>query len=88
MCGNGGQHQNKTSSGVRYIHKQSGARGESREERSQSMNGKIAFKRLTKQKVFINWCKIRASEIFSGETIEQKVDRSMQPENLRIEYGV
>ncbi len=40
--GKGGQHQNKTSSGVRVIHHPSEARGESREERSQLQNRKAA----------------------------------------------
>lgn len=41
--GKGGQHQNKTSSGSRVIHHPSGARGESREERSQPQNTKNVF---------------------------------------------
>lgn len=43
--GKGGQKQNKTSSGVRFTHIESGAVGESREERSQHRNKEIAFKR-------------------------------------------
>ncbi len=44
--GPGGQKQNKTSSGSRVIHRPSGARGESREERSQLQNTKKAFVRM------------------------------------------
>jgi protein subunit release factor A len=44
--GPGGQHQNKTDSGVRIIHKATGLRAESREYRSQYQNKKIAFRRL------------------------------------------
>ena len=36
--GKGGQHQNKTDSGVRIIHKASGAVGESRNDKSQHRN--------------------------------------------------
>jgi peptide chain release factor 2 len=43
--GPGGQHQNKTQSGVRLIHK-SGVRGESRTERSQNKNYDNALKLL------------------------------------------
>ncbi len=43
--GPGGQHQNKTASAVRIIHRASGAIGESREEREQSRNKKKAFER-------------------------------------------
>ena len=36
--GPGGQHQNKVESGVRCVHRASGAVGESRSERSQYVN--------------------------------------------------
>ena len=44
--GKGGQHQNTTDSGVRLIHKESGIVSESRSERSQYANKKIAFRGL------------------------------------------
>lgn len=44
--GPGGQHQNKTESGVRYIHKPSGVAAESRSERSQHKNDDMALKML------------------------------------------
>jgi peptide chain release factor 2 len=44
--GPGGQHQNKTQSGVRLIHKPTGVRGESRTERSQHKNYDNALKLL------------------------------------------
>jgi peptide chain release factor 2 len=44
--GPGGQHQNKTQSGVRLIHRPSGVRGESRTERSQHKNYDNALKLL------------------------------------------
>jgi len=50
--GSGGQHQNKTNTGVRIIHKKSGAVGESREHKSQLQNKKAAFTRLTKTDKF------------------------------------
>jgi protein subunit release factor B len=83
--GKGGQKQNKTSSGVRIIHPASNARGECREERSQPMNKKIAFKRLTETDRFKLWVKMRVAEITTGETTEQWVERMMLPENLKIE---
>lgn len=84
--GKGGQHQNKTSSGVRIIHKDSGARGESRESRQQHSNREIAFKRLVETDTFQKWLKIRVSEVVTGETIDDKVERDMHETNLKIEY--
>jgi protein subunit release factor B len=50
--GKGGQNQNKRDTGVRVIHHPSGARGESREERSQLQNKKLAFRRMVDSKPF------------------------------------
>ena len=47
--GKGGQHQNKTESGVRLVHRPTGVRTESRKERSQHRNKVIALHRLRKK---------------------------------------
>lgn len=49
--GKGGQHQNKTESGVRIIDKITGLSGESREERDQLQNKKVAFDRLVSRMI-------------------------------------
>ena len=88
--GKGGQKQNKTSSGVRITHIESGAVGESREERSQVQNKKIAFSRLIESKQFQVWFKKKIAEaLLTSEEkrkIERKVDDWMREENLKIEY--
>jgi len=53
--GKGGQNQNKRDTGVRIIHHPSGARGESREERSQLQNKKAAFRRMAESWQFRRW---------------------------------
>ncbi len=83
--GKGGQKQNKTSSGVRIIHPASGARGESREERSQHQNKKIAFERLCNSHVFKCWLHQKHIELLEGMTLEEKIKQSMSKENLLIE---
>ena len=80
--GNGGQHQNKTSSGVRVIHHPSGARGESREERSQLQNKRTAFIRMANTKEFKVWLKIATGR---EAVIEEAVNRAMNENNIKTE---
>ena len=83
--GKGGQHQNKRESGVRIVHTASGAVGESREERSQHANKKIAFTRLSESPTFKAWHKLMCAQLITKKTIDELVDEMMQPENLKIE---
>lgn len=53
--GKGGQHQNKTETGIRIIHQPSGAVGESRETRSQLTNKRAAFMRMARSERFQTW---------------------------------
>jgi len=76
--GPGGQHRNKTESGIRIIHRESGAVGESSSEKSQHINKKLALKRLTENKKFKLWLNMRAFEVIKGQTIEQIVDIQKQ----------
>jgi protein subunit release factor A len=88
--GKGGQNQNKVESGVRITHLESGAVGESRDERSQLQNKNKAFNRLYNSKTFQVWFKKKCGiEMLSKEEkrmIEEKVDNWMKEENLKIEY--
>ena len=83
--GRGWQKVDKTSSGVRIIHKESGAVGESREERSQSINKKIAFRRLAESAKFKIWHTRKVHEVITNMTIEQSIEKQMQLENIKIE---
>ena len=77
----GGQGANKTASGVRCTHKDSGAVGLSRDTRSQSKNKRTAFKRMTETQKFKNWVKVRVSQLLGDqpkETIEERVERMME----------
>jgi RF-1 domain len=81
--GPGGQHQNTANTGVRIIHRASGAVGEARDNRSQLQNKQAAFRKMTehpKFKVYLNRI------IFHmGKSPEDKVKDDMRPENLRVE---
>ena len=84
--GKGGQKQNKTSSGVRFTHLESGAVGESREERSQHQNESIAFRRCVESPKFKAWHRRKVAEMMlDKQKLEQSIERSMLPENIRIE---
>ena len=83
--GKGGQNQNKVNSGVRIIHHNSGARGECRETRSQVQNKQIAFRRMCESDAFRKWHRVTCARLLGHETVEQRVDRMMMPQNLLVE---
>ena len=77
--GKGGQKQNKTSSACRCVHPPSGAVGESREERQQIQNRRIAFRRCVESKQFQVWLKLQICDL------EGRVDAWMAPQHIKIE---
>jgi len=81
--GKGGQKQNKTSSGVRIIHKDSGAIGESRDNRQQKVNKRQAFSRLVDSKKFKSWLNIEISRITTN--VDKKVEEQMSSDNILVE---
>lgn len=84
--GPGGQNQNKRDTGVRLIHPPSGARGESREERSQLQNKKQALKKLVKQPQFLFWVHETARKLEGYKSSEETVDEWMSViEDFKIE---
>lgn len=83
--GPGGQNQNKRDTGVRFIHPPSGARGESRELRTQPENQRAAWRRMGEDERFRGWVRMQHARI-TGET-DRAVKDAMRPENLVIEYG-
>ena len=85
--GNGGQNQNTRDTGVRIIHKASGARGEARDERSQLQNKKLAFRRMADSALFKAWV---ARQSHEQKQIEARAQRWAQeqvenPELLKVE---
>jgi len=83
--GKGGQHQNTCDSGVRIVHRESNAVGESRTSRSQHRNKILAHQRLVKTPKFKLWINKKAFEVMKGKTFEQEIDDMLTPENLKIE---
>ena len=83
--GPGGQKQNKTASAVRITHIESGAVGECRNHRSQHQNKATALRRLVQTGKWKIWHNRKVHECLTGETIEQRVEKQMRPENLKVE---
>lgn len=87
--GPGGQKRNKTESKVRCVHRASGAIGESDQTRSQHENKRIAFRKMAETKEFKLWHRIETARLMGDKlTIEEKVEKAMQPENIKTEVKV
>lgn len=88
--GKGGQNQNKTESGVRCTHIESGAVGEARDCRDQVTNKANAFKRCVESKTFKAWHKIKTAYMLQGfqdweKEMNRRIEESLEPKNLKIE---
>lgn len=83
--GAGGQNKNRRHTAVRITHPPSGAVGFSADERDQLRNKVEAFGRMARSPAFQTWAKLVAAELITGESIEQRVEREMSPENIKVE---
>ena len=84
--GKGGQKRNKTSSGCRCTHKDSGAVGVSDDTRSQHQNKRIAFQRMAESDRFKSWHKIECARVTGALQIaKENTDRAMREHNLKVE---
>lgn len=87
--GKGGQHQNKTESGVRCRHVPSGAVGEARDSRDQHTNKRSAFQRMASSKEFQAWVRLEAARMTGVQAqVEAEVEQMMHPSQLRVEGKV
>jgi protein subunit release factor A len=83
--GHGGAGKDTSNTGVRIVHRASGATGEGRESRSQLENKRTAFKRMALTPTFQTWARLRAQKLVGRKSVEQLVEEAMEPQNLRIE---
>lgn len=81
--GPGGQNQNTCNTGIRITHRPSGAVGVARDERSQLLNKRAAFRRMTEHALFKLW--VNRQVWHHGESPEKQVEQQMQDKNLRVE---
>lgn len=81
--GKGGQNQNKRDTGVRVVHRASGAVGESREHRTQLENKRAAFRRMADSPKMRFWIHERVhGQKFPPELIGRMTSH---PEEFRVE---
>jgi protein subunit release factor A len=85
VSGAGGQHKDRKRSGVRMRHPPSGAVAEARDARDQLTNRRNAFVKLTETKAFQAWLKKETARRLQQETVEERVEKMMQPGNLKVE---
>lgn len=81
--GKGGQKKNKTSSAVRCRHISSGALGYAEDDRSQSKNKKLAFKRMSETREFKSWIKLEIARR-TGELLEIRDRIEKEVENPAV----
>ena len=74
--GKGGQNQNKVESGVRFIHEPSGARGESREHRTQHQNERAAWERMVNSPAFRYW----VERVSRGQKTQKEMEAEVERE--------
>lgn len=85
--GKGGQNQNKRDTGTRVIHEPSGARGESREERSQLQNTRTAFLRMIETPAFKYWLSVETGRRKSEAELMKEIETELNdPANIKVEY--
>jgi hypothetical protein len=94
--GHGGGGKDTSNSGVRLIHRASGAVGEGRDHRSNTKNREDAFRRLVNTKKFKDWHRIECARRMgqqipeTEEQIKARVDRmideGLKNGTIKVEY--
>ncbi len=85
--GPGGQKRNKTECTVILNHPESGVTVKAGDEVSQHRNKRIALRRLTENRKFKTWVRLKAAMIAEGyRSVEEKVTALMKSDSLKVEY--
>jgi len=84
--GAGGQGRNKLKNCCRLTHPDSGVTKTGQSNKSRKANLNEAFKGIREDAKFKLWMKMKTSQLLGMSlSIEETVDNSMKPENLRVE---
>lgn len=86
VSGAGGQHRDRTASGVRVTHVESGAVGRGVDSRSQLVNKKAAFKKMVADPRFTFWVTEERREMEGHQSAEQYAEQEINnPKHIRVE---
>lgn len=85
--GHGGGGKDTSNSGVRLIHEASGAVGEGREARSNTLNRRSAFKKLIATDKFKQWHKIECARRM-GKWVPETTEEILARVDAMIEQGL
>ena len=80
--GPGGQHRNKTSTGVRLRHRASGAVAQATEHKSQEQNRREAWRRVRETPEWKTWLRDMMLVAAGRQTLRERVDEAMREENI------
>jgi len=85
--GHGGSGKDTSNSGVRLVHRASGAVGEGREQRSMERNRQSAFKKLVATDKFKKWHKIECARRM-GQVVPETPEQIMARVDKMIHDGI
>lgn len=87
FCGSGpgGQHRNRSQTGVRIFHQPSGAVGVCSELKSQHSNKQLAFKRMAESSEFKRWNRVEVARRSGQPSVESQVRSELTPDKLRVD---
>ena len=83
--GAGGQHRNRHMNCVCIKHKDTGIMYTGQSSRERGANLKEAFIALAKDRRFRAYCQMRLVETERKETVTERVEKMIMPENLKVE---
>lgn len=83
--GNGGQHRQKVHTGVRLVHKASGAVGESTQYKSQHQNRQAAWAHLRETPEWKVWLRTTLARLQGQPTVAERLEEAMKEQNIRTQ---
>jgi len=83
--GAGGQHRNKHQNCCRMTHIASGAKATGQSNKDRLANQREAFRSIQENSKFKMWFNQKVMESLSNETIEDRVKKQMNPDNIKVE---